>query len=242
MKACALLLAMAASALPLFAADCKPATNSKGLLSTRGTVESAAGVCPLTTAEKGQLFLRHSWSPFNAFAAAGSAAVWQATQSSKEGFGQGWDAYGSRFGASMANRESGDFFRTFVYSSALRMDPRYFRKATGSFGSRLGYAISRVIVGRTDHGRSTFNAPEILGVATSSALSNAYYPESDRTAAQSAARMGINIAADAGWNVLKEFGPEIRRIFHRDKGSTNTAPAPATAKNEAAGYSNVPRP
>jgi hypothetical protein len=58
-----------------------------------------------------------------------------------------------------------------------------------------------------------FNAPEILGSAASAALSNAYYPESDRTVSRSAASMGLNIAADAGWNVLKEFGPEIRRMF-----------------------------
>lgn len=213
MKACSVLLALVVTALPLCASDCKPAVNSKGLVSTRGTVEMAADVCPLTTAQKGELFLRHTWSPFNMFVAAGDAAIWQATQTSKEGFGQGWDAYASRFGASMANRESADFFKTFLFSSAMRMDPRYFRKGSGGFGSRFGYAISRVIVGRTDHGRAMFNAPELLGSAASAALSNAYYPESDRTVNRSAASMGLNIAADAGWNVLKEFGPEIRHLF-----------------------------
>lgn len=241
MKACSVLVALLATALPLCAADCKPAVNSKGLVSTRGTVELAADVCPLTPAEKGALFLRHTWSPFNLFAASADAAIWQAKQSSNEGFGQGWEAYGSRFGASMANRESSDFFKTFVLSSALRMDPRYFRKGSGGFGSRFGYAISRVIVGRTDRGRTTFNAPEILGSAASAALSNVYYPESDRTAGRSAASMGLNIAADMGWNFLKEFGPEIRGIFHRDKSaSTKQDGAPAPSNN--AGYTNVPRP
>lgn len=234
MKACSVLLALVATALPLCASDCKPAVNSKGLVSARGTVEQSADVCPLTVGEKGTLFLRHTWSPFNLFAAAGDAAIWQATQSSKEGFGQGWDAYGSRFGASMANRESGDFFKTFVFSSALHMDPRYFRKGSGGFGSRFGYAISRVIVGRTDHGRNTLNAPEILGSAASAALSNAYYPESDRTVSRSAASMGLNIAADAGWNFLKEFGPEIRHMFHHDKA--------ASPSSSTGAYSNVPRP
>lgn len=214
MKFCTLILALA-TALAAFAADCKPATNSKGLMTPRGTVEMAENVCPMTVSEKGQLWLRHTYSPYNLVAAAGSAGIWQATQSRHEGFGQGWDAYGSRFGAALANRESSDFFRTFVLSSALRMDPRYFRQGSGSFGSRFGYAISRVVVGRTDHGHATFNAPEILGSVGSAGLSNLYYPESDRTASRTLESAALNIAADAGWNVLKEFGPELRRMFGR---------------------------
>jgi hypothetical protein len=213
MKLCALLLALTAAALPLSAADCNPAINSKGLVTPRGTVEAAENVCPMTVGQKGELFLRHTYSPFNLVAAAGSAAIWQATQDRHQGFGQGWDAYGSRFGAAMANRESSDFFKTFVLSSALRMDPRYFRKGSGGGGARFGYAISRVIVGRTDKGHSTFNAPEILGSVGSAGLSNVYYPESDRTASRTMATAALNIAADAGWNVLKEFGPELRRMF-----------------------------
>src|SRR5689334_16882298 len=76
MKACSVLLALVATALPLCASDCKPAVNSKGLVSARGTVEQSADVCPLTVGEKGTLFLRHTWSPFNLFAAAGDAAIW----------------------------------------------------------------------------------------------------------------------------------------------------------------------
>ena len=234
MKLCTLFLAMTATALPVFA-DCTPATNSKGLITPRGTVEMAENVCPMTVGQKGELFLRHTYSPYNLFAAAGSAAIWQATQSRHEGFGQGWEAYGSRFGAALANRESSDFFKTFVLSSALRMDPRYFRKGSGGFGSRFGYAISRVLVTRTDSGHSTFNAPEILGSVGSAGLSNVYYPESDRTASRTLETAALNIAADAGWNVLKEFGPEIRRLFGRkDDGA---------GQNKGVGhFQNVPRP
>ena len=212
MRLCTLLLAAFAVALPT-AADCNPAVNSKGMTTSHGTVEQAENVCPMTVAQKGELFLRHTYSPINFLAAAGSAGIWQATQNSHEGFGQGWDAYGSRFGAALANRESSDLLRTFVLSSALRMDPRYFRKGSGSGASRFGYAISRVIVGRTDKGRATFNAPEILGSVGSAGISNLYYADSDRTASRTMATAALNIAADAGWNVLKEFGPELRRIF-----------------------------
>src|ERR1041385_4731214 len=214
MEDCTLLLAALAVALPM-SADCNPAVNSRGMMSPRGTVEMADNVCPMTVSQKGELFLRHTYSPINLLAAAGSAGIWQATQTSHEGFGQGWDAYGSRFGAAMANRESSDLFRTFVLSSALRMDPRYFRKGSGSGGSRFAYALSRVVVGRTDKGHATFNAPEIIGSVGSAGLSNLYRSESDRTASRTMATAALNIAADAGWNVLKEFGPELRGLFGR---------------------------
>jgi len=216
MKISTLLLTLVTMAAPMFA-DCNPAINSRGLVSTRGTVELATNVCPMSAADKGKLFLRHTDSAFNIVAAAGTAGIWQATETGNQGFGQGWDAYGARFGAALANRESGDLFKTFVFSSALRMDPRYFRKGSGGFGSRLGYAMTRVIVGRTDAGRSTINTPEIVGNLASAGLSNVYYPDSDRTVARTMESAGLNIAADAGWNVLKEFGPELRRIFHLRK-------------------------
>jgi hypothetical protein len=234
MKLCALVLSFAAAALPAWAADCTPAINSRGLITPRGTVEMAENVCPMTVGQKGELWLRHTYSPINLVAAAGSAAIWQASQDSHHGYGQGWDAYGSRFGAAMANRESSDFFKTFVLSSALRMDPRYFRKGSGSGGSRFGYAISRVIVGRTDKGHATFNAPEILGSVGSAGLSNVYYPESDRTVSRTMATAALNIAADAGWNVLKEFGPELRGLFGGHKDSAK--------KHDAGTYGNVARP
>ena len=54
-------------------------------------------------------------------------------------------------------------------------------KASGGVGHRLWYATTRVVVTRTDTGRSRFNFSEFAGNATAVALSNAYYPES-RTA------------------------------------------------------------
>src|SRR5499427_7061985 len=52
---------------------------------------------PLTTAGKFKLFVNQSISPPYVFAAAISAAYDQARNTPKA-YGQGWDAYGSRFG------------------------------------------------------------------------------------------------------------------------------------------------
>ena len=214
MKVGLLSLALFLLALPAFS-QCNQAVSTKGMFVSRGTVESGANICPLSPSDKAKLYLERATSPFNIVSAAGSAGIWQATQDSHQGFGQGGRAYASRFGASLANNESAQLLNTLVFSSAFHMDPRYFRKKDGSFGSRVGYAISRVLVGRTDSGHSTFNAPELMGAVASAGLSNAYYPQSDRTASRTLESAGLTIAADAGWNILREFGVELNKMLRR---------------------------
>jgi len=205
-----MLLALAASELPLVAADCTPAVNSVGIISRHGTVEWGPNVCPMSAADKGKLFLRHTWSPMNFGSALIKAGYKQARETSHEGYGQGWNAFGSRLGAALANRETSDLLKTFIIPSAFHMDPRYFRKGSGSAGSRVAYAVSRVVVSRTDSGRATFNAPEVLGSFTAAGITNAYYPDSERTLHRTVTSALFNIGTDAAWNLLKEFGPEIR--------------------------------
>ncbi len=181
-------------------------------------VEATAGqnICPLTAAQKLQLWARRSYSPVNMLAAAVDAAIWQASQPASDGgYGQGWDGYGARFGASLANTESSRFFQTFVLAALLHEDPRYFRQARGPGGHRFGYAISRVLVARTDSGRHRFNFSQVGGAFLAAALTNAYYPDADRNASRTMRAAGINLATSAGWNVFYEFGPDL---LHKLKG------------------------
>jgi len=75
-----------------------------------------------------------------------------------------------------------------------------------------------VLVTRTDSGRERFNAPEILGSATSSAISRTYYPNDERNFGDFAYSMGSRVASDAAYNLAKEFWPDVRtRVFGRPK-------------------------
>lgn len=201
------------------------------------TVDSDRPVCPLTTHEKLTVFIKDSYSPFNMVAAAFNAAVLQASQGRK-GYGQGWDAYGSRFGAAMADSESSSFFQTFLLPSLFRQDPRYFRMREGPVFHRGMYAVTRVFVTHGDNGHHQFNFSEVLGGFASAGVSNAYYPSDQRDAGDVLYRAGLGIVTDAGWNLLKEFGPDIRRHFrHKEKDATRKDQAEAPGA-----YQNVPRP
>ena len=175
------------------------------------TVDAPAdsNICPLTAHQKLNVWVQRSYSPANLFAAAVDAAIWQASDTDRRGFGQGWNAYGARYGAALATSESTQFFQKFLLPSLLKEDPRYFRQSGGGFGARFGYAISRVLVGRTDSGHRRFNFSGVGGAFAAAALSNTYLPDVDRDPGRTMASAGISLANTAGWNLLSEFGPDI---------------------------------
>jgi hypothetical protein len=171
---------------------------------------------PMTPGDKFKLFAVNTVNPFTFLSTAGWAGIEQA-QDTYPSWGQGAEGFGKRFGAVYASTATSNFFSNFMFPSILRQDPRYFRKLHGSFGSRLGYALSRVVVTRTDHGRSSPNVSLWLGAGSSAALGNLYYPDDQQDAGHVMGRFGINIATTAGFNVAREFWPDIsRKLFHHN--------------------------
>lgn len=93
---------------------------------------------------------------------------------------QGWKGYGERFGAAGADGFTDIMIGGAILPSILRQDPRYYYKGTGTGKSRVLHAISNPFVCRGDNGRLQPNYSSIGGDLSSSALSNLYYPPSNR--------------------------------------------------------------
>jgi hypothetical protein len=178
-----------------------------------GGSSSAPPYTPLTPGQKFEHFARASVNPYFLLGAGAAAGISQAADTNP-GYGQGGEGYGKRFGAAIADEASSNFFGTFLYPTIFHQDPRYFRKGPegGTGGQRLGYAITRVFVTRGDSGKSQFNISRVLGSLSSAALSNVYYSVHEQTGAKTAERFGLNLAGQAGFNVVREFLPNI---FHR---------------------------
>jgi len=164
---------------------------------------------PLTPGQKFGQVAKNFFNPFT-FIANGVEAGFDQAIDVHHGYGQGAEGYGKRYGADIADTATAQFFGVGVYPSIFHTDPRYYRAGNGQFFSRASYAVTRVFVTRTDSGRHIFNAPEILGSATSSGISRAYYPDNERSAGDFAYTMGSRIAFDAAFNLAKEFWPDVR--------------------------------
>jgi hypothetical protein len=124
-------------------------------------------------------------------------------------FGQGLKGYAHRWITSYADQAMGNMLSEGAFPALLHEDPRYFRRGTGSAWSRLGYAVTRVMVTQKDSGGSRFNYSEWLGNASVAAISNAYYPDG-RTVGANTSKLLSQVGIDAISQVLKEFWPDIK--------------------------------
>ncbi len=186
------------------------------VLPNYGTVENANTLPPISSRQKFRLATAgvFDWGayPFNGLL----SAIDQAKDEPKS-WGQGWGAYGKRFGASFADNSIGTYMTTAIFPSLLHEDPRYYQLGKGGFRRRAYHAVNRLFVTRTDSGHDHFNYSESVGNAIAAGISNIYHPDEDRTVGRNLTTFGFLIIYDGLSNELKEFWPDIRRkVFHKN--------------------------
>jgi len=192
-----------------------PGVALYNLLQRRSIVfpDIAASTEPLSPGKKFQLFVDNSISVHTGTWAILGSLIGQA-ENSPTGFGQGWDAYGSRFGSSMARQASSEFFGTFVLASALHEDPRFYPEIRPSFFHAVKYSVQRVFITRKDDGRDVTNWHGLVAPAMAEGLANVYWPDRNRTAGDTLYRYGLDLATRAGGNMLREYWPVFYSKMH----------------------------
>jgi hypothetical protein len=168
------------------------------VLPNYGTVETSKTLPPLTTGQKFRLATAgvFDWTayPFN-----GALAAISQAKNDPQSWGQGWAAYGKRYGESFADNSIGTYMTTAIFPSLLHEDPRYYQLGKGRFVHRAYHAVNRLFVTRTDAGNDRFNISESLGNA------------------RNASTFGFLVLWDGLSNELKEFWPDIRRkVLHKE--------------------------
>ena len=180
--------------------------------------QSTLTLPPPSVSEKWKFFVEETVTPFTLVAAGLDATASQLTRSAPLYGRHFWKngAFPKRFGATVGDDTSQNFFSDFLLASVLHEDTRYVRMgATRKVWPRIGYAISRALITRTDFGDPTFNLANVGGCAMSAALSNAYYPPVSRTVSDSLTNWGTNVAGAGLTNLMPEFGPDVGRWMKR---------------------------
>jgi hypothetical protein len=172
-----------------------------------------AMLCSLEVKDKFLLFVQDTFDPVSFLSAGFNAGLDQAANQDPT-FGQGAAGYAKRFGADFAGQTVSRFFGDFPYPTAFSEDPRYYRLGHGSTGRRLLHATQHVFVAHRDSGRRMFNFTEWLGTASAVALNNAYHPGNEHGFGPAARQVGYSVVQDMGFDVLREFWPEIARKLH----------------------------
>jgi hypothetical protein len=131
------------------------------------------------------------------------------------GFRQGAAGYGRYYWHTFADQTDENLWVEGILPSVLHQDSRYYTLGHGGIIKRGYYAVSRTLITRTDSGRETFNASEILGSGTAAAISSLYYPTQYRTWTKVGQRWLTNALLDFGTFAAKEFWPDVNNaIFH----------------------------
>lgn len=166
-------------------------------------VYDSKNAVPLTTKLKFQMAYRVSIDPVSIVGAAALAGMNQAGDTPD--YRQGAIGYGQRFGAVYADGLTDIMFGGAILPSLLHQDPRYFFQGTGTPKSRLLHAMSAPFICHGDSGKLEPNYSSIGGDLISSAISNAYYPESNRGAALVFDNLALSTGERVVSAVVQEF-------------------------------------
>ena len=180
--------------------------------SVRPRYKPDAILCSLELKDKFVLFALDSTDPVS-FLDSGLNAGFAQAQDDDPMFGQGAAGYGKRFGASFTDQASSKFFTDFAFPTIFSEDPRYYRLGSGSSRTRFLHAVEHVFVAHHDNGDRMFNFSEWLGTTSAVLLSNTYHPGNERGFAPAAQAVGFSIIQDVGFDMLREFWPQISHKF-----------------------------
>jgi len=187
-----------------------------GVLPNYRTAQETGDYTPISARRKFYIGLKDS-SDYPVFLFSAALAGLGQISDSHPRFGQGMQGFGRRYGATLADQVTGNLMTESLMPVLFHQDPRYFRLGAergGGVMHRFAYAVSRVLITKTDHGNRTFNFSEIVGNSAVAAVGNAYYP-GERTLGDNAQRFGAQVITDALSQVLKEFWPDIRAKLKR---------------------------
>ncbi|HEX5235848.1 MAG TPA: carboxypeptidase-like regulatory domain-containing protein [Silvibacterium sp.] len=158
---------------------------------------------PLTTKLKFELALRSTIDPVNILSAAAFAGFNQAADTPD--YRQGAKGYGQRLGAGLADGFTSSMIGGAMLPSLFHQDPRYFYQGTGTVGSRVRHVFAFSVLCKGDNGRWQFNYSGVGGDLASGAISDLYYPPTNRDAANLFYNAALAAAGRVANNLAQEF-------------------------------------
>lgn len=169
--------------------------------------DAEAKLTPQTRKQQLHAYLLNLAGPATLVTEAGSSGLSQAIDSPWQ-WGQGVLGYGKRFGNNLAYNGISCSL-TYAGSILLNEDNRYFASGEKRVWPRARHALASVFLAHKRDGRAVFATSSMAGIAGASLISRAWSPASWQTPGGTASSMAISIAGVAGYNLAREFLPDI---------------------------------
>jgi hypothetical protein len=169
----------------------------------------------LTLGERFRIYRHSVINPDSLLAPAFGAALGQASNEPPE-WGQGASGYGTRLASGYGRLVINRTIR-FGVAALDHEDPRFSYSNESGFWRRFRYASVHYVVARTDSGKQIPAFSRFAGTYGAAFIANEWYPESRANTSHALTRGSAALAAGWGWNVFREFWPDIKKALHRSK-------------------------
>jgi len=130
-------------------------------------------------------------------------------------FHQGAAGYARYFWHTEADTADENFMVGGLGPIAFHQDSRFYTLGHGGFRKRTWYAVTRVLVSRSDNGNKMFNFSEIVGSGAAAGVGSLYYPSKYRTWTKVGQRWLTSDLIDCFNFFWKEYWPDVnKKVFH----------------------------
>ncbi len=178
-----------------------------------GIVEPGEKVPPLTTKDKFLFPLHEEVRPLNLVPVV-LLGAYGSIRGTDPKYGTDGNGFGERVGAAALRQTTIRIFSDGLLPAIFHEDPRYYRKAYGTFDSRVVYALKRIVVDPRDSGKRNLNYSDVLGRGMAAALTQAYYPAASVSSAVVLRTWGYSLLGSESVNLFQEFWPDVKhKVF-----------------------------
>jgi hypothetical protein len=193
---------------------CGTALGQSNLVETnKDANKGAAQWRPMTTDERIDWYLKRTTGRqemFKGLAVAGLATL----RDSPHEWEQGAEGLFGRLAARQA-RVAVSHSVQLGMGFLLKDDPRYWRAPEKGVGGRLKNAFVSAFTVRDQQGGRMPAYSRFAGIAAGNLAAKTWLPPSRNSWGDVAARSGAQLGGQVGWNVFREFWPDIKRAFRK---------------------------
>jgi hypothetical protein len=103
----------------------------------------------------------------------------------------------------------------FGIGAARGEDPRFYRSGKSGTWSRVAFQLKRTVTVQMDNGGTSLAVGKLAGTFGANAISAYWDPRRPEPLKHGLTSTGVNLAGDLGIRMVREFWPDLKRLFTR---------------------------